>query len=173
MQTKQTVEVEIRPWSAEDLEMLGRIFSDPNMMEYLGQVETPEQIQQRHQRYLSGGNGMLHMFAILAGPEKRAAGLVGFWEHESHGGLVYETGWCVLPDFQGQGIATRAAQLAAALARQEHRFRYLHAYAAVANEASNGVCRKAGFMLAGQVDIADSPPAPPLRYNDWVFDLGD
>ena len=173
MLPKETVAVEIRPWSAEDLEMLGRIFSDQNMMEFLGQVETPEQIQQRHQRYLSGGNGMLHMFAILVGPEKHIAGLVGFWEHESNGDLMYETGWCVLPEFQGQGIATRAAELTVDLARQEHRFRYLHAYAAVANEASNAVCRKSGFTLQGQLDITDSPPAPPMRYNDWVLDLGE
>jgi len=173
MQSQNIVAVEIRAWSEEDIDMLGRIFSDPGMMEFLGQVETPEQIRQRHQRYLTGGNGMLHMFAILAGPERMGAGLVGYWEHESHGDLMYETGWCVLPEFQGQGIATRAAALAAELARQEHKFRYLHAYAAVANEPSNAVCRKAGFALQGQVDINESPPAPPMRYNDWMIDLGE
>jgi RimJ/RimL family protein N-acetyltransferase len=173
MQQQDILAVEIRPWSAEDLDMLGRIFSDARIMEFLGPVETMEQISQRHQRYLAGGNGMLRMFAILAGAEKQAAGLVGFWEHEASEGLVYETGWVVLPEFQGRGIATRAAVLATELARQEHKFRYLHAYAAVVNDASNAVCRRAGFALQGQVDIVDSPPAPPVRYNDWIIDLGE
>ncbi len=173
MQAQQTASLEIRPWCDEDLAVLERMFSDPQVMEFLGPLENTEQIRRRHERYLSGNNSLLHMFAILVGPDKRSAGLVGFWEHESHGDLMYETGWVVLPEFQGQGIATRAALLAADLARQEHRFRYLHAYAAVANNASNAVCRKAGFLLQGQVDITDSAQAPPMRYNDWMIDLGE
>ncbi len=173
MQAERTISVEIRPWSDEDLAVLLRIFSDAHTMEFLGQVETAEQIRHRHERYLSGNNGLLHMFVILAGPEKQGAGLVGFWEHESNGDLMYETGWAVLPEFQGRGIATQAALLAADLARHEHRYRCLHAYAAVANDASNAVCRKAGFVLQGQVDITDSQQAPPMRYNDWMIDLGE
>jgi RimJ/RimL family protein N-acetyltransferase len=173
MQLNETISVEIRPWCDDDLAVLQRIFGDPQVMEFLGQVETPEQIQKRHQRYLTGSSGMLHMFGIRVGPGKQGAGLVGYWEHESNGALMYETGWVVLPEFQGQGIATRAALLAAELARREHKFRYLHAYAAVANNASNAVCRKAGFTLQGEVDISDSPPAPPMRYNDWMMDLGE
>ncbi len=173
MQPNQTITVHIRPWCDEDLPILERIFSDPQTMEFLGQVETPEQIRQRHQRYLTGNNGMLHMYAIRVGPENAAAGLVGFWEHDANGVLVYETGWVVLHEFQGQGVATRASVLATELARQEHKFRYLHAYAAVANNASNAVCRKAGFTLQGELEISDSPPVPPMRYNDWMLDLGE
>ncbi len=173
MQPDKTISVEIRPWSDKDLTILERIFGDPQVMEFLGPVETPEQIWQRHQRYLTGNSGRLHLFAIRVGAENQGAGLVGYWEHESGGELMYETGWVVLPEFQGQGIATRAALLAADVARQERRFRYLHAYAAVGNNASNAVCRKAGFRLQGQLDIDDSPPAPPMRYNDWMIDLGE
>ena len=152
--------------------MLGRIFGDPAMMQYVGQVETPEQVRQRHRRYLTGDNDILRMFAILAGPQEQAAGLIGFWEHDAQGKPVYEMGWCVLPEFQGKGIATRAALLAVELVRREHKFRHLHAYAAVDNVPSNAVCRKAGFELLGQV-VVDSPPAPQVPYNDWSIDLGE
>ncbi len=170
--SRPDVEVEIRPWCDEDLAILKRIFTDPRMMQFLGPVETLEQISQRHHRYLGGEGGLLHMFAIVVGDDRCAAGLVGFWEHHANGQLMYETGWCVLPEFQGRGIATRAARLAAALARREHKFRYLHAYAAVSNAASNAVCRKAGFTLQGQVEIED-PAAWSVPHNDWMIDLGE
>src|SRR5512138_1324016 len=43
MQPEDVLAVEIRPWSSEDLDMLGRIFSDARIMEFLGPVETAEQ----------------------------------------------------------------------------------------------------------------------------------
>jgi hypothetical protein len=37
-----------------------------------------------------------------------AAGTIGIWSAEWRGEPIYETGWMVLPAFQGQGIASRA-----------------------------------------------------------------
>ena len=44
--------VALQPWSAEDLPLLEKLLGDPKMMAHLGGPETPEQIAQRHQRYL-------------------------------------------------------------------------------------------------------------------------
>jgi RimJ/RimL family protein N-acetyltransferase len=79
-------------------------------------------------------------------------------------------GWGVLPEYQGQGIATRAADLALARARETGRQRFLHAFPSVDNAASNALCRKLGFELLGESDV-EYPPGHIMRCNDWRFDL--
>lgn len=44
--------VELVPWSDKDLPLLQKALGDPAMMEHLGGPETPEQIVQRHERYV-------------------------------------------------------------------------------------------------------------------------
>ena len=121
----------------------------------------------RHLRYLALENGW--MFRVeLAGGE--AAGSVAFWSRVWHGAPVYESGWNVLPDFQGQGVATAAVRAVLRAARADGRHRWLHAFPSVANAPSNAVCRKAGFALLGETDF-EYPPGRPMRSNDWRYDL--
>jgi hypothetical protein len=53
---------------------------------HLGGPEAPQKIRERHERYrqssLSGDN---RMFVILVGPERTAAGSIGYWEKEWQG----------------------------------------------------------------------------------------
>lgn len=171
MRDETTPYVEIRPWLEGDLALLERLMGDPTITQYMGGPETLEQIRARHQRYVhSGEQGRGPMFVILAGPEQATAGIIGYWEHAGDEPRIWETGWCVLPEFQGRGIATRALQLMLQRARGEGRFRSLHAYAAVDNAPSNALCRKSGFQLQGQVD-EDYPAGHPTRYNDWMLEL--
>jgi RimJ/RimL family protein N-acetyltransferase len=109
------------------------------------------------------------MFVILAGPDDAIAGTHGYWKREEDGRAIWETGWIVLPEFQGRGIATRATQLIAERAWADAQDRPIHAYPSVDNAASNAVCRKAGFRLIGPFDF-EYPPGDPLRCNDWVLD---
>jgi len=51
------------------------------------------------------------IFVITVGSEKASAGTVGYWERDWEGGIAWETGWSVLPEFQGEGIATAATAL--------------------------------------------------------------
>jgi hypothetical protein len=44
--------VALQPWSEADLPLLEKLLGDAGMMEHLGGTETPEQIRQRHGRYL-------------------------------------------------------------------------------------------------------------------------
>ncbi len=171
MQVKEQIAVELRPWSEEDLPLLERLLGDPAMTEYLGGPETPDRIVERHRRYVeSSFSGLGPMFVILVGEQRQPAGMIGYWEHDSEGIYGWETGWSVLKEFQGQGVATRAALLVAEKARAEGRHRYLHAFSGTANAASNAVCRKAGFELQGEVMI-EYPQGCPMRCNDWRLDL--
>ena len=161
--------VRLRPWADEDLPLLERTVGDPVLTRYLGGPESPEKIRERHARFLRLGDPDAgRMLVILAEPEETPAGTHGYWKREENGGTVWETGWFVLPEFQGRGIATRATQLMAQLAWADAPERPIHAYPAVDNAASNAVCRKVGFRLIGPIDF-EYPPGYPLRCNDWVL----
>ena len=171
MQRAARPDVDIRPWAAGDLSLLERIMGDPAMTAHLGGPESPEKIQQRHQRYCRiGDSGTGRMFAIVVGPDRVAAGSVGYWEREERGQQVWETGWSVLPEFQGQGLASRATALIADSARKEGTRRFMYAYPSVDNGPSNAICRNLGFILAGESSF-EYPPGNLMRCNIWYLDL--
>jgi RimJ/RimL family protein N-acetyltransferase len=163
-------DVALRPWAAGDLDLLQRLLGDPRMTEHLGGPESPEKIRKRHARYLAmAGPGQV--FVITLGPERQAVGSIGYWEMPAWSGdTVWETGWSVRPEFQGQGIATRATVLVVARAAAEGIHRSIHAFPPVDNGPSNAVCRKAGFTLLGAHDF-EYLPGLTLHCNDWAFGL--
>ncbi|GAA4638043.1 hypothetical protein GCM10023196_094250 [Actinoallomurus vinaceus] len=163
-------EVRIEPWAEGDLDLLRRI-NAPEMTEHLGGPETEEKVLSRHRRYLEvGGDGSGGMFRVVVLPEGTAVGNIGYWEREWRGETVYETGWGILPEFGGRGLATAAGRLVVELARAERRHRFLHAYPSVDHPASNAICRKLGFTLLGPCDF-EYPPGRPMRCNDWRLTL--
>jgi RimJ/RimL family protein N-acetyltransferase len=168
---RQRPAVDLRAWAAGDLALEERLLGDPAMTEYIGGPESKEKIRERHERFLRMNDGDTgRMFVIVVGPERVAAGSVGYWETEWQGQPVWETGWFVLPEWQGQGIASAGTALLVARARDARKHRFLHAFPPVENGPSNGVCRKVGFTLRGAFDF-EYPPGHPLVCNDWVIDL--
>ena len=169
MNDQRSGKVWLGPWSEEDLPLLAKLLGDPEMMQHLGGPETTVQIQNRHQRYLNLP-ATDRMYAIHLEYEPDPVGSIGFWEKNWRDQLVYETGWHILPGFQGRGIATRAGEAVIQRARQEQRHRYMHAFPSVDNAASNAICRKLGFSLIEACDF-EYPPGHPMRCNDWRLDL--
>jgi RimJ/RimL family protein N-acetyltransferase len=110
------------------------------------------------------------MFVIMVGTDRVAAGSNGYWEREWNGELVWETGWSVLPEFQGRGIATKATADIVKKARAAGGHRFLHAFPSVDNGPSNAICRKLGFTLGEAVDD-EYPPGNFMRCNNWSLDL--
>ena len=47
---------------------------------------------------------------------------------------------------------------------------FLHAFPAVDNAASNGLCRKVGFLYVAECDF-EYPPGHIMHCNDWRLDL--
>ncbi|MFZ0547159.1 MAG: GNAT family N-acetyltransferase [Candidatus Promineifilaceae bacterium] len=167
------IAVDIRPWSEGDLPLLERLLGDPAMTVHLGGPETPTQLRDRHERYcLFTHTGPGCMYVILVGDEKVPAGSVGFWETEWRGGIVWETGWSVLPEFQGQGVATSGTILIVGKARAENTHRFLHTFPSIQNAPSNAICRKAGFTFMEESEF-EYPPGNLIRCNDWKLDLYD
>jgi RimJ/RimL family protein N-acetyltransferase len=169
--SEQQPHVDLRPWSEGDLRLLERLMGDPAMMEHLGGPETPEKIRERHARYCRMSDSTTGtMFVIVVGLEQVAAGSIGYWEKEWQGQQVWETGWSVLPEFQGQGLATKAISVLVEKVRAAGKHAFLHAFPSNENGPSNAICRKAGFTLQGTVDF-EYPPGHPMRCNDWQIDL--
>jgi len=162
--------IELRPWSNDDLPILMKTVGNPVMMEHLGGIETPDQIVARHGRYLDhsqeGG-----MFTISLA-DSVILGTVGFWETTWQSEPIYEAGWQVFPEFWGRGIATQAASAIMVRAKAQGNCRFLHAFPAVSNTASNIVCEKAGFAKLGECTF-EYPKGRFMQCNDWRVDLFD
>jgi RimJ/RimL family protein N-acetyltransferase len=159
--------VRLEPWGKDDLPLVRRLMGDAAMTEHLGGPESEEKLLARQRRYEREGSGM---FKIVDEGTGEAAGSVGYWEKEWRGGTVYETGWSVLPEFQGQGIAVAATRLVIEAARADGKHRYLHAFPSVENAPSNAICRKLGFELLGDSEF-EYPKGHFMRCNDWRLDL--
>jgi RimJ/RimL family protein N-acetyltransferase len=140
----------------------------PAMTEHTGGPELEEKLSDRLRRYADPrGDGAMFVIENSAG---ESMGSIGFWRREWQGEQVYETGWAVLPEFQGRGVASQAAKLVIQRAAAAGEAAWLHAYPRVEHAASNATCRKAGFRLIGVVDF-EYPPGHPIQSNDWVVDL--
>jgi RimJ/RimL family protein N-acetyltransferase len=163
--------VRLEPWGEGDLPLLRRIMGDPAMTEHLGGPESEEKLAERQGRYervRDDGTGA--MYKIVDEATGEPAGSVGYWEKDWRGGTVYETGWSVLPEFQGRGIAVAATSLVIDEARAERKHCYLHAFPSVENAASNAICRKLGFELLEAHDF-EYPKGNWMRCNDWRLEL--
>ncbi|HEY3961177.1 MAG TPA: GNAT family N-acetyltransferase [Gaiellaceae bacterium] len=164
--------VHLEPWSEDDLPLLEQTLGDPAMMTYLGGPESPEQLVARQAKFValpSTGGG--EMFTVVDDESGTKVGSVGWWDKEWRDDVVYETGWQVIPAFQGRGIATAAmVQLIEQLKAGGGSRRFLHAFPSVENGPSNAICRKLGFDLLEALEF-EYPKGSIMRCNDWRLDL--
>jgi RimJ/RimL family protein N-acetyltransferase len=166
-------ELSIRPYSEGDMWVLEKTLGDPTQMVHLNGPESSEKLQKRHKLFLamSADQKAGCMYTVTMGPENAPVGNVGYWEADQDGQKGWETGWFVLPEFQGKGIATAAiGMLVSKVAKLDRR--YIFAYPSVDNAPSNAICRKLGFVLTEEVD-SEYPPGSgkALRVNIWRLDL--
>jgi RimJ/RimL family protein N-acetyltransferase len=170
-ESKPRTAVRLEPWGKDDLPLLEKLMGDPAMTEHLGGPESPERIAERQARYEDvGDTSKGRMFKIVDEATGESVGSVGYWERDWRDQQVYETGWSVLPAFQGRGIAGAATGLVIDLARAEKKHRFLHAFPSVDNAASNAICRKLSFTLLEAREF-EYPPGNVMRCNDWRLDL--
>ncbi len=110
------------------------------------------------------------MYTIMVGPS--AAGSVGYWETDWEGERVWETGWFVLPEFQGHGVATQAVKLMIQVVSRLLSHRSLVAFPSTDNGPSNAIARKLGFELVKEIDAEYPPNSGKFLHNNvWRFNL--
>jgi RimJ/RimL family protein N-acetyltransferase len=168
MGTPDDTQVTLRPWAAEDLPLLERS-NTPEMTSYLGGPESPKEVRERHERYLRlNAAGDAHMFRIDI--DDTPAGGIGWWPTDHDGVPAYETGWSVLPEWQGRGVATAALRRLIRLVAADGGRDLLVAYPGVDNGASNALCARTGFAHTG----SGTEPwrGGELSFNSWVLDMG-
>ncbi|GAA3118748.1 hypothetical protein GCM10010521_02920 [Streptomyces rameus] len=152
-------------WSGQGFDLLRRQNS-PELTEHLGGPETAEQLRRRHERYLKLTDGQMFLVVL----DDQVVGSVGYWTREWGGEPVHETGYGILPEYQGRGFAVEAVRLCADRAARDGSHPWLHAFPSVHHAASNAVCRKAGFELLGVCEF-EYPPGNPIQSNDWRLAL--
>jgi RimJ/RimL family protein N-acetyltransferase len=163
--------VRLEPWSEDDLDLDLQMLGDPEMTQYLGGPESAEHIAQRHARKVRlPDSGAGRMFKIVLQATGEAVGSVGYWESSWQGEDIHEMGWMVLTAFQGRGIASESTAQAIVQARSDGKYRFLHAFPAVENGPSNGICRKLGFTLVETFE-SEYPKGHFMQCNDWRLDL--
>jgi RimJ/RimL family protein N-acetyltransferase len=152
--------IALSPWSEDDLTIL-EACNTPEQKKYLGGPETHERLLRRNRDYARIAiPGETRMFRI--DDDGRPAGSIGYWEKDWQGNTVYETGWAVMPRFQGRGVALAATLALIAVLKPEARNPCLHAFPSPENLASNAICRKAGFTLLGEAAF-EFPPGHIMR----------
>ncbi|MDR2293580.1 MAG: GNAT family N-acetyltransferase, partial [Microbacterium sp.] len=165
--------ITLRQWRDDDHPVAVRNNS-PELMTYLGGPETPEKVESRAARYADGWcTGANSMFVIVSDDpavdggvdgDPSAVGVIGYWPVEHHHERVLETGWTVF--VSGRGFATAGLRLLLIHAAAHSDRASIHAYPRTDHEASNALCRRAGFSLIGQMDM-EYPPGNPIHSNDW------
>ncbi|MEV7521524.1 GNAT family N-acetyltransferase [Streptomyces sp. NPDC091371] len=167
--------VRLAPWTADDFWLLERK-NEPVMTEHLGGPEPAAKLLDRQRRYeaMSAREPAAgRMFRVVLEPAGESVGSIGFWEREWQGEPVYETGWGILPEYQGLGLAVVALRelLSYVRAHGSPGRATLHAFPGTDHPASNAVARRAGFACLGEVEF-EYPPGVPHPSNDWCLRIG-
>jgi RimJ/RimL family protein N-acetyltransferase len=157
--------VELVPYTDADLWLSQALETDPEVMRELGGPVSRERILKVHPKRAEDP----WYLKILAQPGDEPVGTVGIWEKELDGERIHETGWMLLPAYQGRGLASAALEELLARAREEPSFERLHAFPGVSNAPSNALCRKFGFELGGERDFEFA--GRTLRCNVWTLEL--
>lgn len=153
-----------------DVDAYVRMRCDPVMMAELGGPLPREGMADKVRRdaeEAAAGIALSKMIVVGGGPEGEVAGHVTVWSHDGPDGPVSEIGWMVLPEFQGRGIGKRAVRAVLDVAWGEGRWGEIHAFPAVTNGPSNGICRSLGFRHVGEVDMPFADRV--LRSSHWAI----
>ncbi len=162
--------MQLRDVQLGDVDVYVRMRCDPVMTAELGGPLPREGIEEkvaRDVRQAAAGTEWIKMIIPDEAEPDVVAGSVTLWSHEDGGEPISEIGWMVLPAFQGRGLGKTAVRALLALARDQDRWGMVHAFPAVTNGPSNGICRSVGFHLAGQRDVTFAGRV--FRTNHWII----
>lgn len=166
--------ITIRPYGEGDLWLLERTLGDAKQMIHLNEPESTETIKKRHEKTVAMSKNQKAgcQYTILAGEKNEPAGNVGYWESEWKGQKGWEMGWFVLPEYQGQGLATEAARHIISQLAELNSCKQVFAFPSVNNSSSNAICRKLGFTLTEEFNIEyPQRSGKLLKANIWILNL--
>jgi RimJ/RimL family protein N-acetyltransferase len=155
----------------DDLPLYMRQSTDPGMMSNLGGPLAEDGLEDKPRGIVDDVRaGRVWYFVIVPDDDPTAgAGTVCIWDHEEGGKTISEIGWMVLPEYQGRGLATKAVRTMLDRAREQGRWKVVHAFPGVPNQPSNAICRKLGFTRLEEREIQYADRT--LHCNHWKIDL--
>ena len=161
--------MKLRLYADEDQWLTEAMECDPAVMAHLGGPLSPADIPPIHARRIVHSKDDIGYFVIIPDEATGAIGTVGIWRLDWDGEIVHETGWMLLPAFQGRGFASQALAIVLDRASADSRVDAVHAFPNIENPASNAICRKFGFELLGERD--GSYGGRRFRTNHWRLDM--
>src|SRR5258708_33560808 len=107
----------------DDQALLEIVYCDPRLLVHLGDPMRKDEMPQKLRSVVDGiASGNTWFFKIILDERAgQAAGTVCVWESEWQGQPVNEIGWAIFPDYQCQGLGSRAVAAVLEQARLETR----------------------------------------------------
>ena len=156
--TLSTERLLLRPFRNADLEEYAKIFSDPEVVRFLGDGKTLSRADAWRQMAVILGHWELRGYGMWAVEEKQSGALmgrIGFWQPE--GWPDFELGWTLGREQWGKGYATEGARAALRFAFEELDREHVVSLIHPENRASIRVAERLGERLEGQTEILGHP----------------
>ena len=154
----QTKRLTLRTWSPDDADVGFRIWSDPEVMRYIGTGQPNASIEETR-AWLARmiAHQELHGFGFWAVVEKKTRQLIGSCGlgYGRDGGLPLEVGYTLARSHWGQGYATEAAGACLRYAFERLSLPEVTASVDSRNIASQRVLEKIGFRYQREEHLAD------------------
>jgi len=155
----QTERLIVRTWSPDDAKDGFRIWSDPEVMRYVGATGQPHASIEETRALLGRliAHQKLHGFGFWAVVEKESSQLIGScgMGYQRDGGLPIEFGYTLARSHWGRGYATEAGRACLRYAFENLRLTKLSASVDSRNVASQRVLEKIGFIYQREEQLAD------------------
>lgn len=163
----ETGRLRLRSWGEGDADRFYAIMNKPQVMRYLGGVQTPEQWDAAYQRIAGFQEDFGHTFWLVE--RKYDGGLLGFCglkRVNSPGTDLtgqHEVGWRFREEAWGRGYAKEAAIAAIDLAFGRFGAYSLVAFTVAANKGSWGLMERLGMSRRQDLDFTDLRFGPELN----------
>ncbi len=158
----------LRDWTDEDEQNFYKVMNEPEVMQHLGGVQSPEEWRAAYHRIRSFSRDFGHTFWIIE--DRKSREIIGFCgikrvNAPGAGTLTgsHEIGWRLRRDAWGKGIAKEAAILSFDLAFGRFGAPHVIAMTVDRNEASWGLMKRLGMSRRQDLDFVDERFGPELN----------
>jgi ribosomal-protein-alanine N-acetyltransferase len=154
----ETSRLILRPFRAEDIDLLADLTANPDFMRFSLGVFTREQTVAFLEKLLDWDRtGLPSQFALIIRSTSALAGYCGFFHQQVDGTDEIEIGYRLHPDYWNRGLATEAAQ-----AVRNHSFRDLQLARVISlihpdNIGSRRVAEKNGMIFEKETTFRGFP----------------
>jgi RimJ/RimL family protein N-acetyltransferase len=164
----ETARLRLRDWNDEDEGAFYRVMNTPEVMRYLGGVQTPEEWNAAFNRIRGFTRDFGHTFWIVE--DRETGDTLGFCglkrvNSPSAGELAGtpEIGWRLRESAWGQGVAKEAAIASLDLAFGRFRYGHVIAMTIPPNAGSRGLMERLGMRRRQDLDFNDERFGPEVN----------